>query len=100
MTNGLYAAQIEKLEQLDLRRYFDQVVASSRVGKGKPAPEMFAGIDASFMIGDSLDGDVDGAQAAGIRSVWLNRNGERRLPDDPEPDHEIRSLAELPALLS
>jgi putative hydrolase of the HAD superfamily len=48
-------------------------------------------------IGDSLVSDVAGAQAAGIRAIWLNRD---RLPNTTGivPDAEITSLSELPAL--
>ena len=27
------------------------------------------------MVGDSLRNDVDGALAAGLRAIWLNRDG-------------------------
>jgi FMN phosphatase YigB (HAD superfamily) len=49
------------------------------------------------MIGDSLDRDVDGALAAGLGAVWINRFG----PPGPGRDGvaEISGLAELPALL-
>ena len=44
--------------------------------------------------------DAHGASAFGMRTVWCNRYGQRpeRLPG--RPDREIRSLAELPALLA
>jgi FMN phosphatase YigB (HAD superfamily) len=46
-------------------------------------------------VGDSPSGDVEGARAAGVRPVLLQRQG------DPPPDIEaIRSLAELPSLVS
>ena len=35
---------------------------------------------AAVMVGDSLERDVDGAQAAGIRGIWLNRDGARPAP--------------------
>jgi putative hydrolase of the HAD superfamily len=47
------------------------------------------------MVGDSLDADVAGAQAAGLRGILLDR-------DDRHVDLEverIRSLRELPALV-
>ncbi len=47
------------------------------------------------MVGDSLDADVAGAQAAGLRGILLDR-------DDLHPELEgerIRSLHELPALV-
>lgn len=49
-------------------------------------------------VGDSLKNDVMGANEAGARSVWLNRDG---LLNDTgiRADHEISTLAELPGLL-
>lgn len=49
-------------------------------------------------VGDSLPNDVVGAQALGIKAVWLNRDG---LPNTTgiAPDAEIATLAELPALV-
>ncbi|MDE3116080.1 MAG: haloacid dehalogenase, partial [Pseudomonadota bacterium] len=44
--------------------------------------------------------DAYAASAFGMRVVWCNRYGQRpeRLPG--APDREVRSLAELPALLA
>jgi putative hydrolase of the HAD superfamily len=77
---------------------------SSRMhGRMKPCPTIFAaaldraGAEAGdgVMVGDSLDADVAGAQAAGLRGILLDR-------DDRHVDLEverIRSLRELPALV-
>ncbi len=35
-----------------------------------------------------------------MRVVWCNRYGQRRERLPGAPDHEVRSLAELPALLT
>jgi len=35
-----------------------------------------------------------------MTAVWLNRSGMSRDKPNPEPHHEIESLAELPALLN
>ena len=52
----------------------------------------------TVMVGDSLRRDVQGAQQAGLRAFWLNRNGrDREL--DMMPDAEMTSLRELPTLL-
>jgi HAD superfamily hydrolase (TIGR01458 family) len=74
---------------------------------GKPSPEYFAAaldaLDAdpelTWMVGDDLEGDVAGAQAAGMRTV-LVRTGKFR-PDDLEharlsPDGIVSSIAQLP----
>ncbi|MEN3613912.1 HAD family hydrolase [Plantactinospora sp. ZYX-F-223] len=72
----------------------------------KPAPEFYAAVLAAagmppssvVYVGDSPSKDVEAAQAAGLRAVWLNRAGLDR-PPGLRPDAEIRSLAELPAVL-
>ena len=48
-------------------------------------------------VGDSLEHDVEGAINAGMRAVWVNRNGRRQAL--PEGAEEIRSLTELPVVL-
>jgi putative hydrolase of the HAD superfamily len=78
------------------------VVTSAEVGAAKPDPAIFeralalAGASAAgaVHVGDSVDNDVAGARAAGIRPVLVARDGA------PPPGVEaVRSLAELPALL-
>ena len=57
----------------------------------KPNPKMFqymcdlAGIkaDETCYIGDNLEKDAIGASVAGLRGLWLNRNG-RTVPDEIE----------------
>jgi HAD superfamily hydrolase (TIGR01458 family) len=74
---------------------------------GKPSPQYFAtaieALDAdpelAWMVGDDLEGDITGAQAAGMRTV-LVRTGKFR-PDDLDhsstvPDGILSSVAQLP----
>lgn len=93
------------LERLGLRALVDAVVASATVGAAKPAPALFAaaldaaGADArdAVHVGDSLDKDVHGARAAGLRAVLLVRDG----PVPAEGSFAtIRSLSELRSLLT
>jgi putative hydrolase of the HAD superfamily len=71
----------EKLAASQLERYFDVVVISGEFGIGKPAVPIymraleFLGIhvEAATMVGDRIERDLDGAHAAGIRGVWINR---------------------------
>ncbi len=72
------------VEQLELSRYFEQVTASSAVGVAKPGRQIFdaalASMNAkaatSLHIGDSLTDDYQGALAAGLQSVLLDRHGK------------------------
>jgi len=50
-------------------------------------------------VGDS-PADVLAAKRVGARAVWLNRNGHERPTMMPKPDAVIRTLDELPTVLS
>jgi putative hydrolase of the HAD superfamily len=80
----------------------DGVVTSAEVGAAKPSPRVFeralgiAGVDPgeALHVGDKVDNDIQGAAAAGVRAVLLQREG------DPPPGVAwVRSLRDLPALL-
>ena len=90
------------LEEAGLLGLVDGTVSSAVAGAAKPAPAVFqraleiagARPEEALHVGDSLDGDVEGARAAGVRPVLVVRRGE------PPPGVEaIRSLAELPSLV-
>jgi putative hydrolase of the HAD superfamily len=106
ITNGASDLQREKLEASELGDRFAAVIVSAEFGIGKPDPTIFEhalaqlGADKrdAVMVGDSVDRDVDGAVAAGLRGVWINRFGERR-PDGRPDLVEISTLTELPAAL-
>ena len=82
---AVYAQDIE-IEKPDPRTY---QIAARRAG---------CELDRLLHVGDSLVTDVEGAQAVGIRAIWLNREGR---PNDSGivPDHEIKSLTVLPEIL-
>lgn len=103
VTNGASDTQRGKLRALDLERWFDVVVISGEVGIAKPDAAVFGlALDklaierkSVWHVGDNLRTDVEGAKAAGIAAVWLNRRGQIRREGDPQPDLEIRSLSNL-----
>ena len=106
LTNGTPGLQREKIAGSGLAHYFDAITVAGEVGVGKPDARVFgaalkaAGAPAggTVMVGDNLRRDVQGAQQAGLRAFWLNRDG--REPElDVTPGAEIASLSELPALL-
>jgi putative hydrolase of the HAD superfamily len=83
----------------------DAVVTSAAVGARKPDRRIFeAALDAvqcppdrALFVGDSLEIDVAGGRAAGIRSVLLDRVGAGGESDDTE---RIATLDNLPGLMS
>ena len=85
---------------------FDHVFASDQAGFYKPHPAIYAlpltrlGLAASDMLHVAGSGnDAAGAKLAGLRCAWSNRAGEPMLEPDARPDHEMRDLAELLAIL-
>jgi HAD superfamily hydrolase (TIGR01509 family) len=106
-TNGPADVQATKLRGARLQDFFPFVVASSEVGFGKPDPRIFqaaverVGLPSKdvLVVGDSLEKDVVGSAAAGLRCVWVNRTDTPRIGAIP-PAFEIRSLAELPDLIT
>ena len=84
----------------------DAVLSVEAVGIYKPHPKVYQlavdrlGVAAEAISFQSSNAwDAWAASAFGMRVVWCNRYGGRpeRLPG--KPDHEVKSLAELPALL-
>lgn len=106
ITNGASCLQREKLATAGLSEYFNVVVVSAEFGVGKPDASIFKhalsqlGSDRehAVMIGDSLARDVDGAIAAGLQGVWVNRSGQPRPADRPDLV-EVSTLSDLPAAL-
>jgi putative hydrolase of the HAD superfamily len=92
----------EVLERVGLAPLLDGVVTSAAVGAAKPSPEIFrhalglAGVAAgdAVHVGDTLDEDVRGAQACGIRAVLVRRDGGAAAPGDGDV-MTIAGLAEL-----
>lgn len=90
----------------------DAVVPSAKVGAAKPDTRLFAaaleeaGVSPgrAVHVGDSVEHDVEGARAAGVTAVLVRRVPGAGGPADTSGvlpgTAEIRSLAELPALLS
>ena len=60
-------------------------------------------MDAMYMVGDDLDGDIGGANSVGMKSVLVQTGKFRQeqLEQSPNtPLHIIPSVAELPELLN
>ena len=76
------------LEVLSFTHMFEAVVSAENVRKGKPDPEVYlvaaerVGVapDCCIVVEDAVAG-IEGARAAGMRSIGVSRNG-RHLPAD------------------
>jgi len=95
------------LEKIGIRDLFHAVVTATDVGAAKPQPIIFeqavreAGVQPGEVlhVGDHPELDVVGANEAGLRTAWMNRNGEEWPENLPAPDATIVSVTELRDLL-
>ena len=85
---------IKVLKLLDLEQFFASITISSQAGFAKPDQNIFKQAltkhdtiaKQAWHIGDSIAEDYQGAKAAGIKALWLNRqrlseNIENQLPN-------------------
>ncbi|MFI5398701.1 MAG: HAD-IA family hydrolase [Candidatus Binatia bacterium] len=89
-------------EGLEIAHFFDAVVMSGRVGCAKPDPRIFlialermgANRAEALHVGDSQTLDVQGAHAAGLRAILIDRQSQAT-----DPAHRIGDLRKLLTLV-
>jgi len=106
LSNGSPAMLADAVAGAKLGSLLDHVLSVEEVGVFKPHARVYRlavdrlGVPASAIAFQSSNAwDAYAASAFGMRVVWCNRYGQRRERLPGTPDREIRSLAELPALL-
>ncbi len=95
------------LQKIGIDDLFHDVVTASNAGVAKPAPEIFdvavraggAKAHQTLHVGDHPEIDVEGARAAGLRSVWVNRSGQRWPNEFAKPDGIVTHVGQLQSLL-
>jgi len=99
--------QRRKLRHLGLHSSFRYLIVSASAGYEKPDPRIFSHAlslaevepaEAVF-VGDRLDVDIRGAEAAGMCAVWFNHWGGSLDGASAGPDAVIESFSELPKVL-
>lgn len=99
------------LEVIGLAHHFHVSIAAHQMGCAKPDAAIFhAACDAlevapheTVYVGDDPVLDVEGAQHAGLRAVWMNRielGAARSMPGHIRPDAICTTLHELDAWLA
>ena len=106
LSNGSPAMLDAAVKAAKLEKLLDAVLSVEEVGIYKPHPKVYQlavdrlGIPASVISFQSSNAwDAYAASAFGMQVVWCNRYGQRRERLPGSPDREIKSLAELPALV-
>ena len=107
ITNGAPDIQGTKIDGSNLASFFETIIISGDHGFGKPDRRIFqlalerlkVAAHEAVMIGDSLNRDIAGARAAGIRTIWINRYKRTLTDSHGIPDIELTDLRDLPTLL-
>ena len=106
LSNGSPAMLDAAVKAAKLEMLLDAVLSVEEVGVYKPHPKVYQlavdrlGIPASAISFQSSNAwDAYAASAFGMQEVWCNRYGQRRERLPGSPNREIKSLAELPALV-
>lgn len=95
-SNGPYEQQVHRLELADMRKYFDYVFVSEKIGVSKPAQEFFETAFTqlnenrtekifpaeTIIIGDSLTSDMAGGLQYGMKTCYYRRNSQVVVPDE------------------
>lgn len=95
------------LERIGIDDLFQGFVSARSAGAAKPARSIFeaavsaggAAAHETLHVGDHPEIDMEGARAAGLRAVWLNRDGRDWPSHLQQPDGVVRDLNELDSLL-
>lgn len=104
LTNGFEKTQRGKLQSSHLEGYFENIITSEGSNSIKPRKEIFdfalkkvGGMaEQSLMIGDNLHADIEGAQNAGMDSVFVNHIHQACTAN---PTFTIYHLRELERIL-
>lgn len=92
------------LEVIGLGHHFHYTLSSAQFGRAKPDPAIFLtaceamGVapQHAVYVGDDLRLDVQGAQQAGLKAVWMNRSGsDAHLQAGIAPDAICASFDQL-----
>ena len=90
ISNAPFSARVlsGELERYGLSSHFRFVISSADLGLRKPDPAIFQtalnqlgiGADNVWFVGDTLSQDIVGADAAGMRPIWLSRDEATPIP--------------------
>jgi putative hydrolase of the HAD superfamily len=107
-TNGATDQQWAKIRRTGLDDHVDAVAVSEEVGASKPDRRVFevaaqrCGTSLStvdWMVGDCATRDIGGAQALGLRTVWMRR-GRTWDTAAPTPDAIVDLVPEAVAIVT
>ena len=102
ISNGNYDRQIDKLDRLGVKNYFDVIKICNQKSLAKPNKHIFleacneANIqpEQAYYIGDNLVYDAIASKHCGMNGIWLNRKN-RTTYDDLNVIHSLNELINI-----
>jgi len=99
------------LRKIDCEKYFDVIVTSVDVGCNKPDKKIFLTAlktlsvkpEEAMMVGNRITADIAGGNKVGMKTVllkWNQRYPEKIASPEEQPTHVIKSLKELPKIVT
>lgn len=107
ISNGTAHVQDGRIAAAGIAKYFKDIFISDKIGVNKPSREFFEYCEKqipdfdkrrALIVGDSPSSDILGGINAGIATCRFNPH-KKPNPEDIQPDYEINSLSQLPAVL-
>ncbi|CAH7364017.1 HAD family hydrolase [Vibrio chagasii] len=106
ITNGSTYSQHPKLERVAMHKLVNHVIVGGEEPEQKPSNSIFnkalsltgSRAEECIHVGDSLTADINGANNAGITSVWVCRDGGANVTNI-KPDHIIKCVTEVNQIL-
>jgi putative hydrolase of the HAD superfamily len=97
---------VKLLKTSGINDMFEVVVVSGAINKRKPSREIFKSTlklmnlqaDEAVFVGDTIDADIEGAKAVGMKAVYIERRVQK-ASEKFSPDQTIKRLNELPSIL-
>lgn len=95
------------IDKVNIRNYFDPIIISAAIGIRKPDPGLFEMVldqwhvnpESVVMIGDRLEADILGAQAAGLHQIWIKPEAESSDATHITPEKIAETLVDIPGLI-
>jgi len=98
---------IKLLRNSGIDDLFEVIIVSGAVNRRKPSEEIFRqalkmmklSAEETVFVGDTIDADIEGAKAVGMKAVYIDRRPQK-ASEKFKPDYTIKRLSELPAILA
>ena len=107
ITNGPLYSQEPKVKKLEVEKFVDHLILCGAYPWQKPDVRIFQEalkvVNCSshevIHVGDSLKSDIQGANNAGVDSIWISASKQLLEPDQPQPTYIISHISDLEDVL-